>query len=228
MVILHQSSQAEMIQNQKKKIYTSHLKKGLKTHMTFIISTNSGIINYCRLINECLKTFSPSNHRQNFRTQFYPHRKHDLIFQPAAIASNFFTNTCKILNEVTFSLNKAPSTRYTLWRGYYSYMGIKNLTPRVRSLCKYTRKIDAYIILTSKRRLGPNIQLKTSKLAKSTKSMIRTTQTTETIYSREKTSGMPNWLFFYTGKEAKHLYILFFYDWCQQNHRFGHGFQISS
>lgn len=42
---LHQSFQAEVVQNQKKKIYISYLKKGLETYLVFTTSTTFSTIN---------------------------------------------------------------------------------------------------------------------------------------------------------------------------------------
>ena len=57
---------------------------------------------------------------------------------------------------------KASATSHPLWRQYCYHLEIKDLTPVARNLCKYTWKVVVYMVLTGKRRLGPDIGPETS------------------------------------------------------------------
>ena len=157
MLTLRLSSQAEVIQNYKKKIYINRLKKGLKTHLTSTTSIASGIINHCRLIRERLESYPPSNHRQGLGTQPCSNQWHGLGPQPAVTASSSFPNASNIPNKVTPSTNQASGTGYVLWCRHCCCTWIKSLTSAAHSLCNYIWKVIAYMVLTSKRRLGPDI-----------------------------------------------------------------------
>lgn len=73
-----------------------------------------------------------------------------------------------------------------------------------------------YMVLTGKRRLGPDIWPKTPQQAKSTKNMIGAMWNMETMHW-QKASGRLDFLLSLTNKKAKHIHILLFNDFCQQN-----------
>lgn len=68
-LILRQGFLIEVVQNQKKKIYTSCLREGLEIHLAFTALIASGTMNYYCLVKECLEFHFPSNHCQSLETQ---------------------------------------------------------------------------------------------------------------------------------------------------------------
>lgn len=139
-------------------------------------------------------------------------------FQPGATASSSFINTSNISNVVKFLPNKVHDISYALWHKYCCYMKIKSLTFGAHNLYKYIWEIIAYMILTNKRHLGPDIWPKTFKQAKSIESMMRILWSTEAIHQRAKASRISDWLLSCTSKKAKHMHEILFCDWYQQNH----------
>lgn len=156
-LILHQSSYTKVVQNDKKKIYISCLRKSLETYLVSTASTIFGIINYFRLIRENLESYSLYNYRQGLRNQLCSYYWYGLGFQSATTTSSFFTNFSDIHYEVIPSFKKALGIGYALWHRYYYRTAIKGLTPTTPNLCKYTQEIVSYMILTGKKHLGPHI-----------------------------------------------------------------------
>ena len=77
------------------------------------------------------------------------------------------------ISEVTGSSIEPSGTGYSLWRGHYRCLGIKDSIPAVRSLCQYTWEDVACMVLTSRICLGPDIWPETPEQAESTKNMMR-------------------------------------------------------
>ena len=138
-----------------KKIYTSCLKKGLESHLAFTASTASGTTNYHCSMRECLESHLPSNYCQDLRTQLYTNQRQSSRSHPAATTSSLFTNISNI-PEVTPLPTKILAISHSLWHKHCYRLGIKDLTPASCSLCKYTWEIVFCIVLTGKKRLGPD------------------------------------------------------------------------
>lgn len=155
-------------------------------------STTSSIINHHHLIRECLKSYLFFNHCQSLETQPRFNQQHNLVSQPATTVFSSFTNVSIISDEVIPLFNKAFDIGYTLWRRHYHCTEIKESTLAVCNLCKYIRKVVACIVLISKNRSGPDIQLKTLKQAKSIESMMRIIWSMKAIRWQKKASRMPD------------------------------------
>ena len=119
-------------------------KEGLKSQLTSSAPTT----NYCRRLKKGLET------------------------QPASTASTFLVIESDI-SEVTGSSIEPSGTGYSLWRGHYRRLGIKDSIPAAQNLCKYTWEVVACMVLTAKERLGPDIWPKTPEQAESIKDMMR-------------------------------------------------------
>lgn len=85
------------------------------------------------------------------------------------------------------------------------------MTLATGNLCKYTWEVVVCIVLTGKRRLRPDIWLKTLQQTKSIKSIMRIIYNTETIY-RQKARKKPECPLSSTGKEVKCIYAFLFGD----------------
>lgn len=83
--------------------------------------------------------------------------------------------------------------------------------PASRSLCKYTWKLDIYMVLTGKGCLEPSIWPKTPQQAESTENMMKIILSIEAM-RQQKASGKPDWLLTPTGKETKHMRAILIYD----------------
>ena len=120
------------------------LKEGLKSQLTSSAPTT----NYCRRLREGLET------------------------QPVSTSSTSLVFDSDI-SKVTGSCIELSGTGYFLLRGYRRRSGIKDSIPATQSLCEYTWKVVAYMILTGKGRLGPNICPKTPEQAESIEDMMQ-------------------------------------------------------
>ena len=183
--------------------------------MASTASIASGSTNHRRSIRERLESHPPSNYCQDLGTKLCANQQQGSGSHPAATMSSSFTNASDI-PEVTASPTEALATGHSLWRIYRRRLGIKDSIPAGRSLYKYTWGIVVYMVLTGKRRLGPDIWPETPQQAKSTESMMRITWNTEAM-RRRKASGKPDCPLAPTGKEARHVRALLFCDLCQQN-----------
>ena len=145
----------------------------LKSQLTSSIST----INHCRRFKEGLET------------QLASTSSISLI-----IGSN--------ISDVTSSSIKLFRIGYSLWHRYCHCLRIKNLILATHSLCKYTWEVNAYIVLTGKGRLGPNIWPKTPKQAGSIENMIRLIWGKEAHW-QYKTSGTKSCVLSPPGKKVR-------------------------
>ena len=149
------------------------LKEGLKSQLTF----SAPITNHCRCLKERLET------------------------QPASIASTFLVINFNIF-KVTGPSIELSETKYSLWRRHRCCLGIKDLILASRSLCKYSWEVVAYMVLTGKGHLGPDILPETPKQAESTKDIMRS------IWGKEahwqcKASRIKSCLLCLSSKEAR-------------------------
>lgn len=123
-----------------KKIYTSHLRKSLETHLTFTISTAFGIINYFCLIKKCFKSHFCFNYCQDLKTKSRSNQPHNLGSQAVATRFNSFINAFNISNEIIFLPKKSLNMGNTLQHRHYYYLDSKNLIFVTSNLYKYTQK----------------------------------------------------------------------------------------
>ncbi len=180
----------------------------MEPHSASTTSTVSGTTNPRRLIRERLESYLPSNHLQGLGTQPRSNQQQGSGSHPTTSSS--FTNASDISNVPSLP-TKASATGHLLWRGYCRRSRIRDSTFAARSLCEYTWEVVVCMVLTGEGRLGPDIWPETPQQAESTESMMRTTWNTEAM-RRRKGSGKPDCPWAPTGKEARHLRALFFYD----------------
>lgn len=179
----------------------------MESHLTSTTSTASSITNSCRLIKEHLESHCFFNHHQGLEIQPCLNQRQGSGSHSAATTSSSFINVFDI-SDITLSPTKVSTTGYSLWHKHRCCTGIKDSMSITRSLCKHTCKVMVYTVLTSKRRLGPDIWAETLQQVESTKNMMRAIWNTETM-CRQKASGTSNCLLFLTGKEARYMHVLF-------------------
>lgn len=121
----------------KKKIYISHLKKGLETYLAFINLIISSIINHCCLIRKRLKSYIPFKHYQSLEISPCSYQQHSFGFKLTAFASSSSINAFNIFNKILSLPNKASSISYILWYKHCYYTKIKNSILVACNLYKY-------------------------------------------------------------------------------------------
>ena len=115
---------------------------------------SSSSANPCCLIRKRLESHPFSNYHQSLGAQTRPNQHQGSRSHPAASSS--FTNASEIY-DVTPLSTKASAMDFLLWRGYCRHSRIKDLPPAAYSLCKFTWEAVVFMVLTGKRRLGPDI-----------------------------------------------------------------------
>ena len=129
-----------------KENYSSHLQKGLKSHLVSTTSKVFGTINLRRLIREYLESHLLLSHHQSLGTQ--AHLKHWQDSGSHSTISSSLINASDI-SDITLLTTKAFDTGHLLWCRYCYCLRIKDLTFAIWSLCKYTLKVVVCMILTS-------------------------------------------------------------------------------
>lgn len=89
-------------------------------------------------------------------------------------------------------------------------MMIKNLTPTIHSLCKYTEEAVLYMIITNVGRERPDIWPKMSEQVKSTKDIMITIQGKE-AYCKQKAMGIKIILLLPFGNKIRYIYRSIFF-----------------
>ena len=184
------------------------MREGLESYLASTAFIDSGTTNPRRLIRGHLESHPLSNYHQSLETQPGPNQRQSSGSHPTASSS--FINAFDLSN-VTFVPIKASAIGDLLWRGYYCHSRIKNLTSAACSLYEYTWEVVVCMVLTGKRRLGLDIWPATPQQAESIESMIRITWNAEAMW-QQKICGKSNYPWVSTGKEAKHVRELLFYD----------------
>lgn len=98
-----------------------------------------------------------------------------------------FTNSTSFVSgsdipDITPAIVEPSKTGYTLWRGHYRRLEIKDSTPAACSLCKYIWKVILCMVLTGKRCLRPDIWSEIIDQAKSIEDIIRGIWTKKVYY----------------------------------------------
>lgn len=140
----------------------------MESYLASTIFTTSGITKAYCLLREISKTHLSYEHCHSLESRFLLNqqqisRSHYIV----TISSNFI-NSSFIYDSILSSM-KVFSIGYTLWRGICGWTSIKNLIFAVWKLCKRIKQVMIGMILTNKKRLGPNIWLKTSYQVKNIK-----------------------------------------------------------
>lgn len=146
--------------------------------MTFFASANNQYCHFKKGLKSYLILFASTNR--------YCHIREELETQLVSSIFTFFGIDFDIANVTSLSI-ESPKTGYFLQHGYYYYAKIKNLTLVAYSLCEYTQKVIACIVLTNKECVKPDIWPKTLEQTENIKDMMRTTQRKE-IYCWQKTN----------------------------------------
>ena len=133
-----------------KKIYISHIKKRLESHLAFSASTASVITNYHYPIRERFESHLPSNYHQDLGTRLCTNQQQVFGFHLATTASSSFTNASDI-PEVTLLPFKVLAIGHYLWYRHYCFLRIKNSIPADCNLCKYTWEVVVCMVLIGKR-----------------------------------------------------------------------------
>ena len=149
------------------------LKEGLKSQLTSSVPTT----NHCRRLREGLET------------------------QPTSTMSTSLIIDSNISDVIGLSIEPS-GTGDSLCCGYCCHLGIKDSIPAARSPYKYTWEVVACMVLTGKRRLGPDIWPETPEQAESIEDMIRSIWGKEAHW-RCKTSGTKSCPLSSSDKEAR-------------------------
>ena len=148
------------------------MREGLKSHLASTAFTTSSTFNHRQLIREPFESHPPSNHRQNLGTYLCANKQQGVEFHPAPTTSSLFINASDIPKATPLPA-EAPAMGWSLWPGYCRCLRIKNLTPAGGSLCKYIWKVVVCMVLTGKKRVGPDIWLKTLQQVENIERMMR-------------------------------------------------------
>lgn len=123
--------------------------------------------------------------------------------QPESTNSTLFVSGPDISNITTATI-ELPKTGYTLWRGYYWCLGIKNSIPITCSLYEYIWKVILYIVLIDERRLGLNMWPEIVDQAKSTEDIIKVVWAKKT-HCWQKTNETKFIVLFPTDQEVRYV-----------------------